>query len=156
MTFYGPKFTFLVDQANFLLGYEIITMIIVLVTIKEKLLDTDFNQDNWMLELSYWELINAKRFAMSFIYFKFEFTNFLRYIITFDRVEKHHSELPLWLNQLSSYRGCTNLLQTSGLFQLPSPLYILGYFLSENDKFGPINQFCLINVKICHKNGTKF
>ena len=37
------------NQANFLLGYEVITMIIVLVTTKEKSLGTDFNQENWML-----------------------------------------------------------------------------------------------------------
>ena len=29
--------------------YEVITMIIVLVTTKEKSLGTDFNQENWML-----------------------------------------------------------------------------------------------------------
>jgi hypothetical protein len=38
-----------VKQANFLLGYEVITMAIVLVTTKEKSLDTDFNKENWML-----------------------------------------------------------------------------------------------------------
>ena len=32
------------NQANFLLGYEVIIMIIVLVTTKEKLLRTDCNQ----------------------------------------------------------------------------------------------------------------
>ena len=37
------------NQANFLLSYEVITMIIVLVTTKEKSLGTDFNQENWML-----------------------------------------------------------------------------------------------------------
>ena len=37
------------NQANFLFGYEVITMIIVLVTTKEKSLGTDFNQENWML-----------------------------------------------------------------------------------------------------------
>ena len=37
------------NQANFLLGYEVITMIIVLVTTKEKALGTNFNQENWML-----------------------------------------------------------------------------------------------------------
>ena len=37
------------NQANFLIGYEVITMIIVLVTTKEKSLGTDFNQENWML-----------------------------------------------------------------------------------------------------------
>ena len=39
----------MVNQANFLFGYEAITMIIVLVTTKEKSLGTDFNQENWML-----------------------------------------------------------------------------------------------------------
>ena len=37
------------NQANFLFGYEVITMIIVLVTTKEKSLGTNFNQQNWML-----------------------------------------------------------------------------------------------------------
>ena len=37
------------NQANFLPGYEVITMIIVLVTTKEKSLGIDLNQDNWML-----------------------------------------------------------------------------------------------------------
>ena len=37
------------NQANFLFGYEAITMIIVLVTTKEKSLGTNFNQENWML-----------------------------------------------------------------------------------------------------------
>ena len=45
INFYGCLFPFLVNQANFLLGYEVIT---VLVTTKEKSLGTDFNQDNWM------------------------------------------------------------------------------------------------------------
>ena len=40
---------FLVNQANFLLGYEVIIMIIVYVTTKEKSLGTNFNQENWML-----------------------------------------------------------------------------------------------------------
>jgi uncharacterized membrane protein affecting hemolysin expression len=38
-----------VNQANFLLGYEVITINIVLVTTEEKSLGTDFNQENWML-----------------------------------------------------------------------------------------------------------
>ena len=37
------------NQANFLFGYEVITVIIVLVTTKEKSLGTNFNQRNWML-----------------------------------------------------------------------------------------------------------
>ena len=37
------------NQANFLIGYEVIFMIIALVITKEKSLGTDFNQDNWML-----------------------------------------------------------------------------------------------------------
>ena len=37
------------NQANFLLGYKVITMIIVLVTTKEKSLGTNFNLENWML-----------------------------------------------------------------------------------------------------------
>ena len=37
------------NQANFLFGYEVITMIIVLATTKEKSLGTNFNQQNWML-----------------------------------------------------------------------------------------------------------
>ena len=37
------------NQANFLLGYEFITTIIVLDTAKEKSLGINFNQDNWML-----------------------------------------------------------------------------------------------------------
>ena len=37
------------NQANFHFDYEVITMIIVLVTTKEKLLGTNFNQQNWML-----------------------------------------------------------------------------------------------------------
>ena len=45
----GANFPFLVNQANFLPGYEVITMIIVLVTTKEISLGTDFNQENWML-----------------------------------------------------------------------------------------------------------
>ena len=39
--------SFLVNQANFLIGYEVITMIIVL----KKPLGTDSNQENWMLVL---------------------------------------------------------------------------------------------------------
>ena len=39
----------LVNQANFLLGYKVITMIIVLITTKKKPLGTYFNQENWML-----------------------------------------------------------------------------------------------------------
>ena len=35
------------NQANFLIGYEVITMIIVL----KKPLGTDSNQENWMLVL---------------------------------------------------------------------------------------------------------
>ena len=37
------------NQANFLFGYEVITVIIVLVTTKEKSLVTDINQENWIL-----------------------------------------------------------------------------------------------------------
>ena len=37
------------NQANLLFGYEIINMIIVWVTTKEKSLVTNFNQQNWML-----------------------------------------------------------------------------------------------------------
>jgi hypothetical protein len=40
-----------VNQANFLLGYEIISMVIVLVATKEKSLGTDFNQENLMLSI---------------------------------------------------------------------------------------------------------
>ena len=40
------------NQANFLLGYEVTTMIIVLDTTKEKSLGINFNQDNWMLVLN--------------------------------------------------------------------------------------------------------
>ena len=48
INFYGCYFPFLGIQANFLLGNEVRTMIIVLVTTKEKKsLSTDFNQDNW-------------------------------------------------------------------------------------------------------------
>ena len=43
------NFLLLVNQANFLLRYEVITMIFFLVTTKEKALGTDFNQDNRML-----------------------------------------------------------------------------------------------------------
>ena len=39
------------NQANFLLGYEVITMIIVLFTTKEKSLGTDFNQENLAIVL---------------------------------------------------------------------------------------------------------
>jgi len=34
---------------NFLIDYDVITVIIVLVTTKEKSLGTNFNQQNWML-----------------------------------------------------------------------------------------------------------
>ena len=37
------------NQANFLFGYEVTTMIIILVTTKENSLGTNFNQQNWML-----------------------------------------------------------------------------------------------------------
>ncbi len=37
------------DAINFLLGYAVTTMIFVLVTTKEKSLDTNSNQENWML-----------------------------------------------------------------------------------------------------------
>ena len=37
------------NQANFFLGYEVITMIVVLVITKEKILGTNFNQKNLML-----------------------------------------------------------------------------------------------------------
>ena len=37
------------NQEKVLLGYGVITMIIVLVTTKEKSLRTNFNQENWML-----------------------------------------------------------------------------------------------------------
>ena len=39
----------MVTKANFLFGYEVTTMIIALVTTKEKSLGTNFNQQNWML-----------------------------------------------------------------------------------------------------------
>ena len=39
------------NQANFLSGYKVITMIMVLVITKEKLLGTDFNQENWIIWL---------------------------------------------------------------------------------------------------------
>ena len=42
------------NQANLLLGYEVITMIIVLVTTKEKSLGTNLNQENWMLVIRLW------------------------------------------------------------------------------------------------------
>ena len=45
--FYGCWF--LVNKANVLFGYEVITMIIVLVTTKEKSFGTNFNQENQML-----------------------------------------------------------------------------------------------------------
>ena len=37
------------NQANFLHGYEVITMVIVLVTTKEKSYGTNFNQENWRI-----------------------------------------------------------------------------------------------------------
>jgi hypothetical protein len=43
-----------VNQANFLLGYEGLTMINVLVTTKNKSLGTNSNQENWMLVI--WRL----------------------------------------------------------------------------------------------------
>jgi hypothetical protein len=48
-----------VNQANFLLGYEVITMIIVLVTTKKKYLGTDINQENWMLVI--WLISRIKK-----------------------------------------------------------------------------------------------
>ena len=37
------------EPSKFSFDYEVITMIIVLVTMKEKSLGTNFNQQNWML-----------------------------------------------------------------------------------------------------------
>ena len=37
------------NQADFVLGYDVITIIFVLVVTKEISLGTDFNQENWML-----------------------------------------------------------------------------------------------------------
>ena len=49
INFHGCKFPFLMSQAIFFLGYKVITMIIALVTTKEKSLGTNFNQENCML-----------------------------------------------------------------------------------------------------------
>ena len=49
------------NPENFLLGYEVITMITVLVVTKEKSLGTDFNQENWMLVI--W-LVSVKYFFL--------------------------------------------------------------------------------------------
>ena len=51
------------NQAIFLLGYEVITMIIVLVTTKEKSLGTNFNQQNWMLVIRLWSAEHGKNYT---------------------------------------------------------------------------------------------
>ena len=98
-------------QANFLFGYEVITMIIVLVTTKEKSLGTDFNQENWILVI---RLLPCKHFhgsaitsVLSSMYLA-ECSVFNRNTCNATR-EKHGQcshNVYLWLPGLASYMHC--------------------------------------------------
>ena len=71
------NFLFWYNQANFLFGYEVITMIIVLVTTKEKSLGTNFNQQNWMLVI---------RLESFLVFFFVNLPNFDHTAVTIDSV----------------------------------------------------------------------